>query len=75
MTGIVAAPKTLDIQLVTAGAKKVASRWTVILPTSVKMAATDLHRFDFHGMRHKHGGHLKRLESVSLSCVHWEQDK
>ena len=33
VTGIVAAPKTLDIQLVTAGAKKVASRWTVIPPT------------------------------------------
>ena len=33
MTGIVAAQKTLDIQLVTAGAKKVASPWTVIPPT------------------------------------------
>ena len=67
MTGIEAAQKTLDIQLVTAGAKKVASRWIVIPPTSVKMAATDLHRFDFDGMRKAaHGGHLKHLESISL---------
>ena len=61
--------------IVTAGEKKTASRRDAIPPTSVETAATDLHRFDFDGMRHKHGGHLKHLESISLSCLHWEQDK
>ena len=44
MTEIMVPPKTLDLQLVTAGEKKNASRW--ILPKFVKLAATDLHRFD-----------------------------
>ena len=40
-----------------------------------KMVATDWYRFDFDGLRHKHGGHLKRLESIVLSCLQWEQHK
>ena len=39
-----------------------------------KMVATDWYRFDFDGLRYKHGGHLKHLECISLSCLHWEQD-
>ena len=35
-----------------------------------KMVATDFHHFDFDGKRHKHGGHLKHLASISLSCLH-----
>ena len=70
MTGIVVSPKALDIQLVTAGAKEVASRRNAIPLKFVKHAATDWYRFDFDGMRHKHGGHLKHLESISLSCLH-----
>ena len=61
MTEIMVSPKTLDIQLATAGAKK-----------SVKTAPTGLHHFDFDGMRQAHGGHLKHLESSSLSCLHGE---
>ena len=68
-------PKTLDLRLVTAGAKEVASRRNAMPPKFVKNAATDFHRFDFDGMRHKHGGYLKRLASISLSRLHWEQDK
>ena len=63
MAKIVAAPKTLNIQLVTAGAKK-----------SVKTAPTGLHRFDFDVMRQAHGGHLQHLESISLSCLHGEHE-
>ena len=74
MTEIVAASKTLDIQLVTAGEKDCESMESH--PAKfVKMAATDLHRFDFDGLRQAHGGRLKRLENISLSCLHWEQDK
>ena len=36
MTEIVAPPKTLNIQLATAGAKKAAGRWNAIPPTSIK---------------------------------------
>ena len=43
-------------------------------PAIVKTAAIDLHRFDFDVMRQAHGGHLKHLESISLSCLHGEQD-
>ena len=75
MTEIMVSPKTLDIQLVTAGAKEVGSRRNAIPPTFVKNAATDWYRFDFDGLRHKHGGQLKRLESISLSCLQWEQHK
>ena len=63
MTETMAPPKTLDIQLATAGAKK-----------SVKTAPTGLHHFDFDGMRQAHGGHLKQLESISLSCLHGEHE-
>jgi len=70
MTEIMVSPKTLDIQLVTAGEEKTASQWNTIPPKFVKKAATELHRFDFDGMRHKHGGHLKHLERISLSCLH-----
>ena len=37
-------------------------------------AATDLHRFDFDVMQQAHGGHLQHLESISLSCLHWEHE-
>ena len=75
MTEIMVSPKTLDLQLVTGGKKKTASRRNAIPPTSVKTAATGLHRIELDRLRHKHGGHLKHLESISLSCLHWEQDK
>ena len=75
ITEIVAAPKTLDIQSGTVGEEKTVSQWNAIPPKFVKNAATDWHRFDFDGLRHKHGGYLKHLESISLSCLHWEQDK
>ena len=57
------------------GEEKTVSQWNAIPPKFVKNAATDWHRFDFDGLRHKHGGYLKRLESISFSCLHWEQDK
>ena len=72
---IVAPPKTLNIQLAKAGAKKAAGRWNAIPPTSVKTAPTGLHGFDFDGMRQANGGHLKHLESISCSCLHGERDK
>ena len=75
MTEIMVSPKALDIQLVTAGKKKTASRRNAIPPTSVKTAAKGLHRIELDRLRYKHGGGLKHLESIWLSCLHWEQDK
>ena len=55
MTETMVSPKTLDIQLATAGAKNSASRWNAIPPTPVRTAPTGLHHFDFDGMRQAHG--------------------
>ena len=71
MTEIMVSPKTLDIQLVTAGEKN-ASRWNAILPKFVKKAATDLHRFDFDGLRHKHGGSVfLGMEFAAIAVTVW----
>ena len=64
MTEIMVSPKALDIQLVTAGEKKTASRRNAIPPTSVKTAAKGLHRIELDRLRYKHGGGLKHLESI-----------
>ena len=71
MTEIMVSQRTLDIQLVTAGEKN-ASRWNAILPKFVKKAATDLHRFDFDGLRHKHGGSVfLGMEFAAIAVTVW----
>ena len=64
MTEIMVSPKALDIQLVTAGEKRTASRRNAIPPTSVKTAAKGLHRIELDRLRYKHGGGLKHPESI-----------
>ena len=52
--------------------RKNASRWNAILPKFVKKAATDLHRFDFDGLRHKHGGSVfLGMEFAAIAVTVW----